>query len=332
MGRKTEGPIFSNMVKAINDQLVGYTCYTYKTLKMKTVHLFLVIFTCCCGCNPSGHNDGKSGSTYYSDQFSDYWYSGKAEITSYHLKQARYGEIHNGHAVLIFVTEPFSKERQVKLDNAEQAGEDRQTVLKMNFTKKFETGIYPYSMMLSAFTPVNKKKYPHTVKVTMSSQEWCGHIWSQMNLNGKKYDIRSYSYFEKEGDQSFSLERTMLEDEVWSMARLNFNDLPTGEIAIIPGLFATRLLHKELKPVQANASLTRSGDIGTYTIKYKERTLSIEFGLEFPHQIKGWKETQKGIGGKELTTTATLNQSITIDYWNRNSKADSYLRDSLGLP
>ncbi|MDP7238046.1 MAG: hypothetical protein QGI34_15090, partial [Candidatus Latescibacteria bacterium] len=40
--------------------------------------------------------------------FGDYWYQGKAEITSYTLKQARYGEIHDGHVVLIFVTEDFS--------------------------------------------------------------------------------------------------------------------------------------------------------------------------------------------------------------------------------
>jgi len=36
-------------------------------------------------------------------QFGDYWYTGEAELTSYELKQSRYGEIHEGHAVLIFV-------------------------------------------------------------------------------------------------------------------------------------------------------------------------------------------------------------------------------------
>ncbi|MEM1407815.1 MAG: septum formation inhibitor Maf, partial [Bacteroidota bacterium] len=42
-------------------------------------------------------------------EFNNYWYAGKAEITSYELKQSRYGEVHDGEAVLIFVTEPFSK-------------------------------------------------------------------------------------------------------------------------------------------------------------------------------------------------------------------------------
>ena len=52
-----------------------------------------------------------------SQEFSDYWYAGKAELTSYHLTQSRYGGLHDGDAVLIFVTEDFSKDKQVKLDD-----------------------------------------------------------------------------------------------------------------------------------------------------------------------------------------------------------------------
>ena len=83
--------------------------------------------------------------------FNDYWYKGKAEIVTYELAQARYGEIHEGTAVQIFVTEPFNVTKQVK--------SDRQTerdvpALKMNLTRKFNTGIYPYSVMTSAFNVV----------------------------------------------------------------------------------------------------------------------------------------------------------------------------------
>ena len=38
------------------------------------------------------------------DQFNDYWYAGDAELTRYALQQVRYGEVHEGDAVLIFVT------------------------------------------------------------------------------------------------------------------------------------------------------------------------------------------------------------------------------------
>ena len=80
------------------------------------------------------------------DKFAAYWYSGKAELASYDLVQNRYGEDRNGSAVLIFVTEPFSGEKQVKLDDPSTA--DAVTVMKLNFTRNFTTGIYPYSMII----------------------------------------------------------------------------------------------------------------------------------------------------------------------------------------
>ena len=78
-------------------------------------------------------------------EFGSYWFQGKAELTSYDLEQARYGELHKGEAVLIFVTEDFSRRKQVKLDDPAKApADDKQPVLKLNFEKKFLSGIYPY--------------------------------------------------------------------------------------------------------------------------------------------------------------------------------------------
>ena len=86
-----------------------------------------------------------------SQQFKEYWYAGKAEISSYKLEQARYGELRNGTAALIFVTEDFLPEVQVKAD---RQNETNIPVLKVNATKNFNTGIYPYSVMTSTFYPV----------------------------------------------------------------------------------------------------------------------------------------------------------------------------------
>ena len=90
------------------------------------------------------------------EEFKDYWYNGEAEITSYKLEQARYGEMHDGKAVLVFVTEDFLPETQVKADHYE---ETNIPVLKLNATKKFNTGIYPYSIMQSTFYPVSNNKH-----------------------------------------------------------------------------------------------------------------------------------------------------------------------------
>ena len=76
---------------------------------------------------------------FTNEQFRKYWYSGRAEISRFDLEQARYGEIHKGDAVLIFVTETLNHDTQVKADTPRQ---DDIPVLKLNFTRKFYTGIY----------------------------------------------------------------------------------------------------------------------------------------------------------------------------------------------
>ncbi len=268
-----------------------------------------------------------------SQNFNDYWYAGKAEISSYKLSQSRYGEIHEGKAVLVFVTEDFSKSKQVKLDNGAAAGEDRLPVLKMNFTKKFTTGIYPYSMMLSVFSPVAQGKEVHSPKVTMSSQEWCGQVFSQMNLKKTTYELKSFSYFEREGDQSMTLEKTLLEDELWNKIRLDHKNLPQGEIQVLPGLFHTRLNHKEMKPLKVRASLSAKRDEMSYVLDYvdKGRVLTINFDKSFPHQILSWEEKAKGIRGKVLTTKGVLDKSLMTDYWSKNGTKDAHLRKELNL-
>jgi len=293
-----------------------------------TISIFL---TGCKTDKPEGNtNQAEVKAVAYNSQFNDYWYTGKAEVSSYELKQARYGEMRDGMATLIFVTEPFSKKKHVKLNYPDRAEDDKQTVMKLNFVKKFETGIYPYSMMLSSFTPVDQSP---TMKVTMSGQEWCGHVFAQLNLEKKKYKVQSFSYFESEGDQDFSIDRTLLEDEVWNLIRLDYKALPTGEIKVTPGLFATRLMHQPLKTLNVKATLKETGDKATYTLNFEnDRTLAITFATSFPHKILYWEETYKGLGGKTLTTSGKLKETLHIDYWNKNSTADNYLRDSLRLP
>ena len=42
---------------------------------------------------------------YTPSQFRDYWYNHGAELSRFTLQQMRYGEIHDGDAILVFVTE-----------------------------------------------------------------------------------------------------------------------------------------------------------------------------------------------------------------------------------
>ncbi|MTE27598.1 septum formation inhibitor Maf [Winogradskyella ouciana] len=268
----------------------------------------------------------QSPETKLSKEFKDYWYNGEAEITSYKLEQARYGELREGTAVMVFVTEDFLPEQQVKADNYD---ESNIPVLKLNATKNFNTGIYPYSIMQSTFYPVANNQ--HAIKVTASIQEWCGQVYAQLN-NRDDFEIMSHSYFQGEADQNFDIEKNWTENELWTKLRIDPESLPTGELNIIPSLEYARLRHQPIKAYDAIASL----DNGMYTLSYPElnRTLKINFNNEFPFDILGWEETSEsgfGASTKTLTTKATKLSSIKSAYWNKNNNADESLREKLKL-
>ena len=265
-----------------------------------------------------------------SKEFNEYWYSGTAEITSFELEQSRYGEIHKGKSVLIYVTEDFNPEKQVKAD---QRNTNNIPILKLNSTKKFYTGIYPYSVMTSAFFPVGNNQ--HAIKVTSSMQEWCGHVFTQLN-NREQFEVQSYSYFESESDQKFAIEKAILEDELWTKLRIDPTQLPTGTHQIVPAFEILRMKHIPLKTYEANATLTTSGDTSTYTLDYPKlnRKLSINFNTSFPYDIVGWTETSTsgyGSNAKNLTTKASKIKQLKTAYWSKNSVKDSILRVDLGL-
>ena len=263
-------------------------------------------------------------------EFKEYWYSGVAELSSYTLEQARYGEIRDGEAVLIYVTEPFDQEKQVK---ANRKGPNTTSVMKLNRVRKFLTGVYPYSIMSSVFYPVSDNQ--HALKLTTSVQEWCGHVYAQLN-NRESFEVRSHSYFESEADQKFELAKSLLEDELWTKLRFEPDDLPTGKTSLIPSLEYLRLKHKAIKAYEATLTLSEAGQSRTYTLTYPElnRTLQIHFQGSFPYRIEGWTETYPSgfaPGSPMITSVASRKKTLLTPYWQKNTNSDVPLRDTLGL-
>ena len=261
--------------------------------------------------------------------FNGYWFKGQAEISHYALSQARYGDTHDGETVLVFVTEDFSKSKQVKMDEPQKYKSDAVKVLKLNTNKEFITGIYKYTMMSSVFMPLDHAEAPHSLKLTASVHDWCGQTFMQANWKGNRYEIQQFSYFEKDGDKKFALPRGWLEDEVWTLIRVAPETLPLGEVKMIASAFYLRLTHTENKVYNAITALVKKGDRYTYSITYSDikRKLEIDFETTFPYKILGWTETY---GDNEITTGKLL-KTMMSDYWLHNQAQDEPLRDSLNL-
>lgn len=276
-----------------------------------------------------------------SEEFEKFWYAGKAELNKFELEQARYGKKRKGEAVMVFVTEDFLTDKQVKYEKGDKS--KATSILKLNFLKRFATGMYDYSMMSSVFTPVHLKRYPRTLKVSTSSQDWCGHAYFQLNFRDTKYQLTGHSYFQDEVHEDRDLEPALLEDEIWTRLRIAPSTLPTGEVDIVPGTMYDRLRHIKLGAVKANARMENytgetftGNNLKVYKVFYEElnRSLKIVFEKEFPHRIQGWEEAYKSGFGNDaevMTSRGIRTNTVKTDYWTKNGLEDSTLRKKLNI-
>lgn len=258
----------------------------------------------------------------------DYWYGGKAELNTYAVEQERYGEIRRAGQVMVFVTEDFSANKQVKLDAVPEGSDQRAPVLKLNLIRRFETGIYDYSIMQSVFTPTDTSGVAtRSLKTTTSIQDWCGQVFVQCNAGAEDYRIQSFSYFESEGDTDTRLRPGLLEDELWTLIRLNPDALADKKTTVLPSVAYARLRHKPLQPEEAQIGIKRNGAESELQLTYRNipRRLVIRFETAFPHRILGWEETDNG----RLSSRGVLRNTLLNAYWQHNGRADSTLRATL---
>ena len=262
-------------------------------------------------------------------KFDTYWYSGEGEVNTFEFEQSRYGERRKGEAIMVFVTEPFSKKKQVKLDDPTSTKEDVTVILKLNHIRRFVTGIYDYSMMQSIFTPINLNKTSNTLKVTTTSQDWCGHSFMQTNFDEGQYKISGFSYFESEGDKVTKLKSDLLEDELWTQIRINPDNIKEGNYDFIPSNFYTRLSHDKLQTKQARIRKQQGANVNFLILEYLhlDRTMTISYTPSFPYKIISWTEVQNG----ETLSKGKLKASIKSAYWQKHGNQDEHLRDSIGL-
>lgn len=263
------------------------------------------------------------------------WGDGQAELTGYDLTIPRYGQLRQGTAVTIFVSETFSNKLRVKADPGKHPPTDEFPVMKLNLIEDFQTGIYDYNEMTSAFialAAVNGRPAGYPAKVTSSQQEWCGHVFQELLFDSQSIRHQMFSYFDGEGDsaaqiaypqQAFSGDALML----WARG-MAAPVLAPGEkvtVRMLPSLQAARHSHRPL--AWTNAVLSRAAgtvDTEVYSAAFEggpTRTYVVEKAE--PHRILKW-ESSDGERGRML-------KSVRLKYWQLNRPGgESYLKQ-LGL-
>ena len=222
--------------------------------------------------------------------FVDYWKNGKTEITKYELKE---NSISVGQGSLTFnvqYVEGVNKEDSIQ-------------VLHSDFTGKIHKENYDYSAMTSSYLPLNLTLSPHAMKVINSVQEPEGNSFLALSQIPKSYEIVAKNTFKEKTKEHYILERQHLEDELWAKIRLNPNDLPMGDIEIIPSFAYWQSVRKSPDIYEAKAELKDYAGtefigkkLKIYSLDYPDlkRNLSIVFESDFPFEIVGWKRVSDG--------------------------------------
>lgn len=277
------------------------------------------------------------GSTAAAQDFDSWWHDGKAEMDGYVLSISRYGQTRSGYAVMVFVTEPFSKSKRVKVNDYRKNPSDVVDVLKLNLVRDFQTGIYDYNTMVSTFV---RSSDLTPVKLTFSSQEWCGQVYEELLFDPDRIRGNYFSYFEDEsGPVDLARpEGGVTEDNLFILLRgLRGDYLEPGQskrVDYLPGVLYSRLSHHGLawtKATIARAENAREVAVPAGTFEVFDYTVTIDggrtgtFAIEaaYPHRVVEWS-LDPDISGQ-------LTGSKRLEYWKLHGEGDeSYLKD-LGL-
>ncbi|MCA9753647.1 MAG: hypothetical protein KC591_15740 [Gemmatimonadetes bacterium] len=280
----------------------------------------------------------------FGDDFWAHWGDGRAELASYDLVFPRYGELRQGTAVAIFVTETFSDEARVKADPGVHPASDEFPVMKLNLVRDFATGLYDYNLMTSAFyavTPFRGRPAGSPMKVSFSAQEWCGHAYHQLLPMEETIRSTSHSYFDREADRDVELSYpgdAVLEDGLFHWARgFAAPAVEPGAKVVVPllrSLDHARLVHRP--PTWTKATLTvgrkvRTVEVPAGSFEVREHRAEIVDGPTWtflvesnpPHRIVSFENTEGQAG--QLVGTERL------PYWEMNGNSYSDAVEDLGL-
>lgn len=276
----------------------------------------------------------------HADPFWAHWGDGKAELDGYRLVEPRYGQKRTGTAVMIFVTEDMVDSLRVKADPGKHPPADVHPVLKLNFVREFQTGIYDYKVLQSVFARVGDGFAFD--KSSLSVQEWCGMVYQQWVARGPMLEGVLHSYFDGEADQPLSLPLPaggVTEDVLPIVLRgLRGDFLPAGGSRTVPFLPSALRARFEHRPQQwgeatirrAAATTREATALGaleaiTYTVVEKGGpTVTYTLEAAWPHRILAWRSSS----GEE----GTLLGSARLPYWQLHDEGHEKHLAQLGLP
>jgi len=245
---------------------------------------------------------------------------------------------------MIYVTEPWSLSKRVKVNDYSKDPSDVFDVLKLNLVRDFQTGIYDYNTMLSLF--VRTQDFS-PVEMSFTSAEWCGNVYARVGFEADSLQEALYSYFEDE-TASRSLSRPadgVPEDALFILLRgLKGEFLAPGvrhTIPLLSGMLESRLRHRPLEWTMAE--IFRAEEPVSVRVPAGTWPKSVYFEVKLQNGRTGrfWIEpdgdrrvlkwTWGEPGKSEASENGELTGSMRTAYWKENGPGNERRLRHLGL-
>ena len=172
-------------------------------------------------------------------------------------------------------------------------------------------------------------------KITLSAQDWCGHVYGSVWPSDQSYLHQLNSYFASEGEKRAVVPvkgEHLYEDALLIQLRElvePFNQGKAWKGYVVPSLWRNRKKHRSLQPRLATITRKQVTQNSLQATQFTLRYTNLGFTQTYTVEAKGARRMLR------LTNsdgeTMTLNKSMRLPYWNLSSPSDSAYRKQLGL-
>ena len=186
------------------------------------------------------------------------WEDGQAEVSAYESERVIYGKVREFETTMIVVKETLGKVSRVKQDTPHSMDPPIDG-MKLNLVQRIETENYPYHYLVNVLM---KRSEPFGIfKQSVSSQEWCGTTFQQINHMGGawKYWWDSYWQGEAHGFRIFSLAPNTEESLLLSLRSVEWSKGVEFDIPVVWRMHKNRAVATD--PIATTVSCVERSEV-----------------------------------------------------------------------
>ncbi len=244
------------------------------------------------------------------------WDDGLSEMSYYDATDTIYGTQRKYTRVHLLNREWMNAETGVKAEPPDTARDV--AVFKFTLAEEIPTENYNYRYLITAFA---RRPGLEPFKLTVSSQDWCGHTFKHLRWRDGKVAVQSFSYFD-DGDRQWELPGEAVPFELLPLlARAVVASGASREVNLLTPLRSNR----GVEPRASNARLATPGD--RYPVQVPAGRFEVHRVTLTSASPETWFEVESDAPFRLIAfqigrVTGRLRLVERRAYWDRSAKSE----------